>query len=71
MDCMPRRHKEQMFTLAMTITVFKIGKRILHSMQKNSKENISMLVNTETNFEYLTSISVNPRVRQSVLTEKN
>lgn len=40
-------------------------------MLKNSKENISMLVNTETNFEYLTRISINPWGKQSVLTEMN
>lgn len=73
MDCMPRGHKEQMFTLVITMTnsIAKMEKKLLHSMLKNSKENISMLVNTETNFEYLTSISINPRVRQCVLTEMN
>lgn len=74
MDCMPRSHKEQMFTLVTTMTITalqKWKKKLLHSTLKNSKENISMLVNTETNSAYLAGISINPRVRQSVLTEMN
>jgi len=43
----------------------KNGKKWLHPLPKNSKENTSMLVNTETHFDYLTSISINPRGRQS------
>lgn len=50
-------------------TIAKMEKKILHFMLKNSEENICMLVNTEMNFKYLTSLSINPRVRQSVLTE--